>query len=204
MLPRASRPDSCATRCGKAALRERDCRPMVRWRGMTSNWFAQSHARGRAQLPPGQHWTLWCMPRKGMRRGAVREISFGLSFSIYALGALLGGGRQSERRTIAHHDVTRRRQSDGALPFHLGEGARDRLDCEAEIVGNVGPRHRQIEILRTDESLGNSEQKSCNALASAFAPQKKGMIASVVYGLRSVLKPAAGGAWIITGRLLES
>src|SRR5689334_19333334 len=119
MLPPASRPDSCVTRSGMAALRERDYRPMVRWRGMMSNWFAQSHVRGRAQLPPGQHWTLWRMPRKGMRRGAVREISFDLSLSIYALRALLGGGRQSERRTIAHNDVTRRRQPDGALPLHL-------------------------------------------------------------------------------------
>ena len=45
---------------------------------------------------------------------------------------------------VAQHHMTGRGQFDDALPFKLGERARDRLDRQPKMIGDVCARHRKV------------------------------------------------------------
>jgi signal transduction histidine kinase len=62
--------------------------------------------------------------------------------------------------------------ANGRLRFQSGQGARDRLDGEAEIIGDVLARHGNLDLLDGSEPLGQIEQERGHAFLRGLGEQQ--------------------------------
>src|ERR1051326_4180970 len=58
------------------------------------------------------------------------------------------GGECLELLTIPDDDTPMHGELDQLAALQLGKGSADRLDCKAEIIGNVGPAHRDADVIK--------------------------------------------------------
>ena len=74
----------------------------------------------------------------------------------------------------------------------MSERAGDRLDGEAEIVGDVLPRHRQLDNLVGRSRAGHLEEEACDSLLGRFAAEEHHVLLRAAQALRR-RGPEAGG-----------
>src|SRR5258708_926287 len=79
-------------------------------------------------------------------------------------------------RPIAQADAAAARQLDRGLAFELGERAGNGLDGQTEIVGNVLPRHRQVEGTLRRGAVGHLKKEARYALLGVLAAEEQHMI----------------------------
>lgn len=80
-------------------------------------------------------------------------------------------GEIFERVSIENADVVQIPQNDQSDRRQLADRSAHGLDSEAEMVGNIEPRHRQPDHIAGVGALRQGKQERCNALVGIHAPQ---------------------------------
>ncbi len=102
---------------------------------------------------------------------------------------LASGVETGQSAPVAQNDPPRRRQRNGRLRLELGQRARDRLDGEAEIIGDVLARHRHLDLLGRG-ALGQVEQERCYALLRALGEKQHALLHAAQFTRGKGPKPA--------------
>src|SRR5215467_11959221 len=104
----------------------------------------------------------------------VEDVASDIVLSVGSSG-LPGSSRVElpQRRTVAQHDAARVRQLDRILVLEAAQRARDRLDGEAEVVGDVLARHRQLDRVAARAPCRHLEQEADHALLRSLDQQEQ-------------------------------
>ena len=113
----------------------------------------------------------------------------------------MSGLDTQERATVSKHDLPAGRHRDDPVALILSEGARHGLDGQAEIIGNVLARHRQLH--QPGLAARQSLQEYGQFLRGIAAPEQMRMGAGALQRLQGIGLKLARRGFIIGGRLLQ-
>src|SRR5262245_53375659 len=106
----------------------------------------------------------------------VPHVMTSCAFMTYLLRVIDRPGssrvQAAERRTVAQNNPPRRRQLDRCCILQRGERARDCLDGETQIVGNILARHRQLDGIAIGDAVRHLEQEPCHPLLRSLDQQQ--------------------------------
>jgi len=101
------------------------------------------------------------------------------------------------------NDVARGRHGDGVGPLKLGQGARDGFDGQAEVIGDIGPRHGQVHRVASRTAREHAPEKLSDPLDGALPAEQEHVILKLLQIPRSQAPQFAGRGAIRVHRLIQ-